>query len=78
MSTGASRGQSSLLRFGCFEILPWDPWLEWWKNDLAGVFWFMEEEEESLDEDERALGRTSRLSWLSTSSEASRSLPSTA
>jgi hypothetical protein len=78
MSTGASRGQSSLLRFGCFEILPWDPWLERWKNDLAGVFWFMEEEEENLDDDEPALGRTSRLSWLSTSSEASRSLPSTA
>ena len=61
MSTGAGQGQSSLLRFGCFRVKPWDPWLERWKNDLAGVFWFMEEDE-NLDDDEPALGRTSRLS----------------
>jgi len=78
MSTGANRGQSFLLQFNYFGILPWEPWLERWKNDLAGVFWLKEEEKDSLDGDEPALGRTSILSWLSTSCEAPRSLLSTA
>lgn len=77
MSIGADRGQSSLLRCGCFGILPWEPWLERWKKDLAGVFWILEEEE-NLDDDDPALGRTPRFSWLSTWCKASRSLPSRA